>query len=79
VVTDRGQVTIPSQIRRVLGIEPGTRLRFDADGGRLIAVKETLENPVTRVFGAAGKVNTDKIMDRLRGGKNVITAWTLLF
>jgi AbrB family looped-hinge helix DNA binding protein len=69
VVTDRGQVTIPSRIRRVLGIEPGTRLRFDAEGGKLTAVKETLEDPVARVFGAAGKVNTDKIMDRLRGGK----------
>ena len=51
----------------MLGIEPGTRLRFNADGGKLIAVKETLEDPVTRVFGAAGKVNTDKIMNRLRG------------
>jgi AbrB family looped-hinge helix DNA binding protein len=69
VVTDRGQVTIPSQIRRVLGIEPGTRLRFDADNGKLTAVKVTLEDPVTRVFGVAGKMNTDKIMDRLRGGK----------
>ena len=69
VVTDRGQVTIPSQIRRVLGIEPGTRLRFDAEGGKLTAVKETLEDPVARVFGAAGKVKTDKIMDRLRGAK----------
>jgi len=69
VVTDRGQVTIPSQLRRVLGIEPGTRLRFDAENGKLTAVKETLEDPVTRVFGVAGKMNTDKIMDRLRGGK----------
>jgi antitoxin PrlF len=69
VVTDRGQVTIPIHLRRVLGIEPGTRLRFDAQGGKLTAVKETLDDPVARVFGAAGKVNTDKIMDRLRGAK----------
>jgi len=69
VVTDRGQITIPRQLRRVLGIEPGTRLRFDAEGGKLTAVKETLEDPVARVFGAAGKVKTDKIMDRLRGAK----------
>ena len=69
VVTDRGQITIPRQLRRVLGIEPGTRLRFDAEGGKLTAVKETLEDPVARVFGAEGKVKTDKIMDRLRGAK----------
>ena len=36
---------------------------------KLTAVKKTLEGPVTRVFGTAGKINTNKIMDRLRGGK----------
>ncbi len=69
VVTDRGQVTIPRQLRARLGIEPGTRLRFETEGGKLVAVKDTLEDPVSRVFGAAGQLKTDEVMARLRGNK----------
>lgn len=66
VVTDRGQVTIPGETRRVLGIAPGTVLRFHAQGGKLIAVKETLDDPVSRVYGIAGKGSTDEILRKLR-------------
>lgn len=69
VVTDRGQVTIPVEIRRRLGIAPGTSLRFHAEGGKLVAVKETLTDPVSRIYGIAGKGSTDEIMRRLRGDK----------
>ena len=69
VVTDRGQVTIPGEIRRRLGIAPGTTLRFHTDGGKLIAVKETIGDPISRVYGIAGKGNTDEVMSRLRGSK----------
>jgi AbrB family looped-hinge helix DNA binding protein len=69
VVTDRGQVTIPGEIRRRLGIAPGTTLRFHAEGGKLIAVKETTRDPVSRVYGIAGKGNTSEVMTRLRGDK----------
>ncbi len=31
-VTSKGQVTIPSKIRRLLGIKPGDRLLFEPDG-----------------------------------------------
>ena len=66
VVTERGQVTIPGEIRRRLGIVPGTNLRFRAEGGKLIAVKEEISDPVSRVFGIAGKGNTERIMKQLR-------------
>jgi AbrB family looped-hinge helix DNA binding protein len=66
-VTDRGQVTIPSEIRRRLGIGAGTKLRFHTDGGKLVAVKEALTDPVSRVYGVAGKGSTEKIMSQLRG------------
>jgi AbrB family looped-hinge helix DNA binding protein len=67
-VTDRGQVTIPGSIRKKLGIGPGTRLRFDTEGNKLVAVKDTSEDPVSAVFGAAGRVKTDAVIARLRGG-----------
>jgi antitoxin PrlF len=69
VVTDRGQVTIPGEIRRRLGIEPGTTLLFHAEKGKLVAVKDGASDPVSRVYGIAGRGNTDEIMKRLRGGK----------
>ena len=67
VVTDRGQVTIPGEIRRRLGIVPGTTLRFDAEGGRLVAVKETASDPVSRVYGILERGDSDEIMRELRG------------
>jgi AbrB family looped-hinge helix DNA binding protein len=68
-VTDRGQVTIPGSIRKKLGIEPGTRLRFDTEGNKLVAVKEMLDDPVGAVFGAAGHLKSDAVIARLRGAK----------
>jgi len=68
-VTDRGQVTIPGALRKKLGIEPGTRLRFGTEGNKLVAVKETSEDPVGAVFGAAGHLKTDAVIARLRGAK----------
>lgn len=34
-VSDRGQVVIPAEIRRLLGIAPGTRLDFTIEGQSL--------------------------------------------
>ncbi|MBV9729812.1 MAG: AbrB/MazE/SpoVT family DNA-binding domain-containing protein [Pseudonocardiales bacterium] len=40
MVSEKGQVTIPKQLRDRLGIQPGEVLEFEEDGGRLIAVKQ---------------------------------------
>jgi AbrB family looped-hinge helix DNA binding protein len=68
-VTDRGQITIPGELRRRLGIKPGTKLQFHTEGGKLVAVKETLTDPVSRVYGVSGKGSTEKIMSQLRADK----------
>lgn len=47
--TSKGQVTIPIQIRRKLGIEPGTRVRFVEREG--VVVIERVERDVTKMFG----------------------------
>ena len=65
-VTDKGQVTIPGPIRKALGIEPGTRLRFEMEGNKLVVMKEAVEDPVRVVFGTAGKLKTERIIARLR-------------
>ena len=65
-VTEKGQVTIPGPIRKALGIEPGTRLRFEMEGNKLVVMKEAVEDPVRVVFGTAGKLKTERIIARLR-------------
>lgn len=35
-VTAQGQVSVPSEVRRRLGVGPGSTLEWDADGGRIV-------------------------------------------
>ncbi len=55
VVTRRGQTTIPTEIRRKLGIQEGTRLKVEAEGGKVVMTK------VPSVFDLAG---TSKLTTR---------------
>jgi AbrB family looped-hinge helix DNA binding protein len=67
-VAERGQVTIPKPLREKLGIRPGTRLDFQDEGGKLVAVKVSGEDAVGRVFGCLGRgLKTDRMIRSLRG------------
>lgn len=67
-VAERGQVTIPKPLREKLGIRPGTKLDFQEEGGKLVAVKVSGEDPVVRVFGCLGRSRkTDTMIRSLRG------------
>ena len=35
-VTAQGQISIPAEVRRVLGLSPGTVLEWDAEGDTII-------------------------------------------
>ncbi|MDE1852550.1 MAG: AbrB/MazE/SpoVT family DNA-binding domain-containing protein [Thaumarchaeota archaeon] len=48
VVTRRGQTTIPTEIRRRLGIEEGSKLRVETEGDRIVLVK------IPSIFDLAG-------------------------
>ena len=66
-VAERGQVTIPKALRKKLGLAPGTVLDFEADDGRLIAVKVQPRSPVDAVFGTLGQGrSTDEVISELR-------------
>jgi AbrB family looped-hinge helix DNA binding protein len=39
IVSARGRVTIPKPLRARFGLEPGSVLEFQAEGGRLVAHK----------------------------------------
>jgi AbrB family looped-hinge helix DNA binding protein len=65
VVTRRGQTTIPTEVRKKLGIEEGSRLKVEVEGGKVILTK------VPSLFDLAGtsKIGRDeafKQLDKMR-------------
>jgi antitoxin PrlF len=64
-VTSKGQVTIPLEVRRALGISPGTDVQFrlDGDGARLVVDRERAAAAVGRMRGAGDvELTTDEIL-----------------
>ena len=61
VVTRRGQSTIPTEIRRELGIEEGSKLLVEVEGQKVILTK------VPSLFDLAGtsKLSTEEAFRRL--------------
>ncbi|HSX75604.1 MAG TPA: AbrB/MazE/SpoVT family DNA-binding domain-containing protein [Shinella sp.] len=80
-VTEKGQVTIPKEIRDRLNIGPGSEVDFIADGksARLIVVSggraeepedfESWLNSVSGTFDTGG-MTTDEYMEWLRGPRD---------
>ena len=65
MVTRRGQTTIPTEVRRRLGIEEGSRLKVEVEGDKVIFTK------VPSLFDLAGtsSLGTDEAfrkLDRMR-------------
>jgi len=53
-VTQKGQVTIPFDVRRALGIQPGSDVCFqlDEEGARLIVDPDRAAAEIARIRGA---------------------------
>ena len=67
VTTSKGQVVIPSKIRRQLGIKEGTRIQIDVDE----ANKRIILTPVTReyIHSLRGKYKGKGLMQALKEEK----------
>ncbi|ORU93997.1 MAG: AbrB family transcriptional regulator [Cycloclasticus sp. symbiont of Bathymodiolus heckerae] len=69
-VTTKGQVTIPRNIREVLGIIPETEIDFREDGGRFYIVKvdkPEAKGKFRKLRGIATvSMSTDEIMSLTR-------------
>ena len=63
-VTQKGQVTIPANLRNKLGITPGARVSFEAgkDHIKLRPIRHTLEN----VFMSAGPLKKKLSLKEIR-------------
>ena len=51
IVSEKGQVTIPKELRDQLGLSAGTVLVFRTQGGKLIAQKSIEGDPLDKWWG----------------------------
>ena len=67
-VSEKGQVTIPKQLRDRLGIRPGQVLELDEENGRLVATKAHEVDPVDQAYGILpSEPTTDALIASMRG------------
>jgi antitoxin PrlF len=67
LVTSKGQITVPQEIRERLGLKKGDRVEFVAEKTRTIVRRaKTPENPFKKYEG---------ILGGFPGGKKEINAW----
>ncbi len=71
IVSEKGQITIPKQLRDGLGLTPGTVLDFTEENGKLVARKVLESDPISRWRGQGrlpGGGSVDSYLGRLRDG-----------
>ena len=70
-VTSKGQVTIPQDIRRRLGVEPGSEVDFEVDDDDAVRLVRRTEGHgagvVAQMGGRRLTMTTDEIMALTRG------------
>ena len=71
VVSSKGQITLPKNVRDALGLEAGTALSFEIQPGQVIVRKEVSEAILGRWRGhlkeQAGGRSTDEVIVEMRG------------
>jgi AbrB family looped-hinge helix DNA binding protein len=45
-ITSKGQITVPREIRRALGVGPGDKLLFEKDGGGISCSARANQKPI---------------------------------
>lgn len=67
-VSERGQVTIPKEVRDRLGIRPGQIMTVREERGRVVMTKSIPGDPLEDVTGILElDRSTDQLLDTLRG------------
>ena len=51
MVSDRGQTVVPKEVRRALGVKPGTSLRWTVEDG-VATVRPMPDDPIEAAIGA---------------------------
>jgi len=72
-ITSKGQITVPREIRRVLGVRSGDRLIFESDGKSIRIRPVRRESAFSKYCGignpeiGSGKKNINRWLRGLRG------------
>ena len=72
-ITSKGQVTVPRDIRRILGVRPGDRLLFDSDNTGVHVRPVRTESPFAKYRGIgnpdipSGRKGVRRWVRQLRG------------
>ncbi len=69
-MTSKGQVTIPKQTRRRLGLQPGDQVEFSEVEGQVVLHKVATPSPFARYCGFLQEVagrSVDEIIEEMRG------------
>ncbi len=68
-LTQKGQVTIPKEVRQALGLRRGSLVRFVREEGRYYLAAAEGDDPIDRWYGhlkGLGK-STDELIEEMRG------------
>lgn len=68
-VAERGQITLPKQVRDALGLSKGSKLKVEIDGNRIVLRKD-VDDALARLRGRIKLppgMTTDDVMRELRG------------
>ncbi|HUG52927.1 MAG TPA: AbrB/MazE/SpoVT family DNA-binding domain-containing protein [Vicinamibacteria bacterium] len=70
-ISSKGQITVPVEVRRRLGLRAGTTVRFELRAGGVLLKKGDLaDHPIDQVFGVikpARPVDSLVLLARMRG------------
>ena len=72
-ITSKGQVTVPHEIRRALGVRPGDKLLFEKDGAEFRVKPVRTKSPFAKYRGignrgmASGRKSVVRWVRELRG------------
>ena len=69
-ITSKGQITLPLEVRKRLGIGPGDVVEFTEENGTFTLTKKVAESPFDRYLGFLKDqqgCDPDQVVDELRG------------
>lgn len=68
-VAERGQITLPKQVRDALGLTKGSLLKVELESGRIV-LRKSVDDAISRArgrFKLDGFDSTEDAMQRIRG------------
>ncbi len=63
-VTEKGQVTIPQEIRRIMGLQPRDKVRFEVEGD--VVKISRAESKLLKWFGSVPPRNRPEDFEKIR-------------